>query len=122
MLGLALSHHPLEFAREALQRKGVLPCAEARKAPTGATVTAAGLIIRPHRPPTKSGRTVVFFSLEDETGMLEVTVFESVYQRCGKAIFTQPLLLVSGRIDRRGGKGTAGSLVASDIQAYALQL
>lgn len=120
MLGVALSHHPLEFARDALRNRGVLTCAQAREAPTGARVEVTGLVIRPHRPPTKSGRTVVFFSLEDETEMLEVTVFESVYQRCGRAIFTEPLVLVKGRIDRRGPAGTAGSLVALNVEGYGI--
>ena len=80
----------------------------------------AGLIIRPHRPPTKSGRTVVFFSLEDETEVLEVTVFESVYQKCGRVIFTQPLLLAIGCLDRRGPPTTAASLVANHVEGYSM--
>jgi error-prone DNA polymerase len=119
-LGLALSRHPLDIARESLQQRGVLTCAEAREGRTGATVKVAGLIIRPHRPPTKSGRTVVFFSLEDETEVLEVTVFESVYQKCGRAIFTQPLLLATGRLDRRGPPTTAASLVANHVEGYSM--
>jgi len=120
-LGVALCHHPLEFARGELRRQGVLTCAEAQQARTGQQVTVAGLIIRPHRPPTKSGRTVVFFSLDDETALLEVTVFESVYQRCGKAIFTQPLLFVQGRIDRRGAPTSAGALVATNVEGYRMK-
>ncbi|MBM3497540.1 MAG: DNA polymerase III subunit alpha [Armatimonadetes bacterium] len=119
-LGLALSRHPMAIARGQLQAQGVLTCAEVRAARTGATVKVAGLIIRPHRPPTKSGRTVVFFTLEDETELLEVTVFESVYQRCGKAIFTQPMLLLTGRVDRRGAANTAGALVASHVEGYTM--
>jgi error-prone DNA polymerase len=119
-LGLALSRHPMEVAREQLRGRGVLTCTEARAARTGATVQVAGLILRPHRPPTRSGRTVVFFTLEDETELLEVTVFESVYQRYGKTIFTQPMLLLTGRVDRRGAPGTAGALVASHVEGYAM--
>jgi error-prone DNA polymerase len=78
------------------------------------------MAIRPHRPPTRSGRTVVFLSLEDETEMLEVTVFESVYQKCGRAIFTQPLLLVTGRLDRRGAPLSAGALVAGHVEALRM--
>ena len=119
-MGLALRTHPMEHLREDMRQKRVLTCKEARDAPTGTRLKAAGMIIRPHRPPTKSGRTVVFFSLEDETEVLEVTVFESVYNKCGKAIFTQPILTVEGHIDRRGAPQTAGSLIASYVEGYRL--
>ena len=52
------------------------------------------------------------------TEILEVTVFESVYNRCGRAIFTQPLLTVAGHIDRRGAPGTMGSLTASHVEGW----
>ena len=101
ILGIAMQQHPMALIRERLRREGVITAAQAAKSPSGRRAKVAGVIIRPHRPPTKSGRTVVFFTLEDETGMLDVTVFESVYQRCGKAIFTQPIVTVAGRLDRR---------------------
>jgi error-prone DNA polymerase len=102
ILGLAIGEHPIGLMRERLRRQGIITTAQARGSRTGRWVKVSGLIIRPHRPPTKSGRTVVFFTLEDETGLLDVTVFESVYQRCGKAIFTQPIVTVTGRLERRG--------------------
>ena len=80
---------------------------------TGAVINVAGLTIRPHRPPTRSGRTVVFFSLEDEHGMLDITTFEDVYQRYGKVIYTEPALIVKGRVERRGN---AVSLTAFQIR------
>jgi len=101
ILGIAMQQHPMALIRERLRREGVITAAQAAKSRSGRRAKVAGVIIRPHRPPTKSGRTVVFFTLEDETGMLDVTVFESVYQRCGKAIFTQPIVTVAGRLDRR---------------------
>jgi error-prone DNA polymerase len=102
ILGIAMQQHPMALIRERLRREGVITAAQAARSRSGRWAKVAGVIIRPHRPPTKSGRTVVFFTLEDETGMVEVTVFESVYQRCGKAIFTQPIVTVWGRLDRRG--------------------
>jgi len=76
----------------------------------------AGLVIRPHRPPTRSGRTVVFLTLEDETGLLDVTVFESVYQKYGKVIYNNPLLLVTGEISRRDPQ-QIGTITARKIEA-----
>jgi len=59
---------------------------------------------------------VVFLTLEDETGLIDVTVFEDVYMRWGADLFVSPLLLVSGRIDRRDG---ALSITAERVAALA---
>ncbi|MEW6229968.1 MAG: OB-fold nucleic acid binding domain-containing protein, partial [Bacillota bacterium] len=102
VLGLHPTRHPMEFYRNRLARSGVSTTAAAKQEDHGTLVRAAGLVIRPHRPPTRSGRTVVFFSLEDETGLIDVTVFEDTYQRCGGVMFTSPVVLVEGRLERRG--------------------
>jgi error-prone DNA polymerase len=116
ILGLAVSKHPLEWLREDLRRKGVITVAEAKRAPRGQRVKVAGLIIRPHRPPTRSGRTVVFFTLEDETDLLDVTVFESVYQRYGKPIFTQAVVTVTGRTEGRRDDGSVEGVTATEVE------
>src|SRR5579875_1009237 len=71
----------------------------------GSVVNVAGLAVRPHRPPTKSGKTVVFFTLEDETGVMDATMFETVYRGSGAILFTPNgrLLSVQGTVNRRGG-------------------
>ena len=75
------------------------------------------IVIRPHRPPTKSGRVVVFLTLEDEFGMIDVTVFEYVYQKYGHIIFTEPALLVWGTLEQRGN---AKSITARRVEALPL--
>ncbi|MGE5593678.1 MAG: DNA polymerase III subunit alpha [Betaproteobacteria bacterium] len=102
ILGLHPTKHPMEFYRDSLATEGVLTAAAAKRMDSGASVRVAGVVVRPHRPPTRSGRVVVFFSLEDETGLIDVTVFEGVYKRCGGAMFTSPILVVEGRVERRG--------------------
>ncbi|MGE5507213.1 MAG: DNA polymerase III subunit alpha [Chitinophagales bacterium] len=118
VLGLSVENHLLAYFRPALKARGLLSSREVAKARPGQVVSAGGLVIRPHRPPVRSGRIVVFLSLEDEGGLTDVTVFEDVYQRCGKAIFTCPALVVKGKIDRRGN---AVSVVAEEISPLALE-
>lgn len=105
LLGLMVRGHYMTFARERLSGEGYLTAAQVRQQPKGALVKVAGVPIRPHRPPTRSGRVVVFLSLEDETGLVDLTIFEDVYQRYGHLIFTDPRppLAALGRVDRRGG-------------------
>jgi len=90
----------MAYYREELRRHHVLSTAEAHAMPAGAVINVAGLTIRPHRHPTRSGRTVVFFSLEDEHGMLDITTFEDVYQRYGKVIYRRDAPAPSERIIR----------------------
>ena len=106
--------HFMEFYRPFLRSKRILSTREAATMQEGMLVRVAGVVIRPHRPPTRSGRTVVFLSLEDEFGLIDVTIFENVYQKYGAIIFGEPALVVSGKIQRRG-KGV--SIVANAVGA-----
>lgn len=117
ILGLSVEDHFLAYYRPALSAQGILDSRQIASARPGQRVTAGGLVIRPHRPPVRSGRIVVFLSLEDEYGLTDVTVFEDVYQRCGKAIFTEPLLIVEGKVERRGN---ARSVIADRIRPFSL--
>ncbi len=104
LLRIMLRGHLMEFFRPDLDRQGFLTSEQAREAGEGQLVKVAGLPVRPHRPPTKSGRIVVFLSLEDEQGMIDITIFEDLYQRCGGLIFSGRLvpLKVLGTVQRRG--------------------
>ncbi len=104
ILGFSPRGHPLRFLRHRLRQAGYLTTAQARRLPAGRRARVAGLPVRPHRPPTRSGRTVVFLTLEDESGLLDVTIFEAVYRRHGTLLFggdRLPLAL-EGTIQRRG--------------------
>ena len=114
VLHLTAQGHVLEFYRPKLPRT-VLTSREAAALKEG-TVQMAGLVIRPHRPPTRSGRTVVFLTLEDEYGLIDVTIFEDVYKKYAKVIYSEPLLLVTGEISRRDPTERA-SITAAHIQA-----
>ncbi len=105
LTGLMVRGHFMSHVRDRLARERYVTAAEVKQAQAGELVKVAGLPIRPHRPPTKSGRVVVFLSLEDETGLVDLTIFEDVYQRYGHLIFTDPRppLAALGRVDRRGG-------------------
>ena len=58
------------YLRARLAEQGVRTCNDAMAQDDGKYVTVAGMNIRPHRPPTRSGHPVLFTSLEDETDLL----------------------------------------------------
>jgi len=71
----------------------------------GTRVTVAGLNIRPHRPPTRSGEPVVFTLIEDESGLLHATVVGEAIETCTGIFLTSPAVIVHGVV-RRQGRGT----------------
>ena len=115
ILGISVSGHPMALLRKELEARGFSSSMDVRESRQGAMVKVAGFPVRPHRPPTKSGRIVVFVSLEDEFGLTDLTIFEDTYQKCGQVIFSGPLppLKVTGRVQRRGGDV---SIVAREIE------
>lgn len=69
--------------------------------PAGARVTVAGLVILRQRPGTARG--VIFLTLEDETGVVNVVVWRKLYERFRRAVIAGRLLRVTGRIQREAG-------------------
>jgi len=105
--------HPVAHIRDMLTGHGVLAAAAVRDAPAESVATVAGLVTHRQRPPTAGG--VVFISLEDETGMANVICPPRVWE-AHKRMAAAPALLISGRVERTGGKDGKGgsvSLVAS---------
>ena len=103
LLGLDVARHLMGFERDRVADKGALTVKEAKE--SGARVMVVGNPMRLRMPPTKSGRRVVFFDLEDETGLLNLTVFDDVYLRDGHALVTEPYVVVwATPQDRQGHK------------------
>jgi error-prone DNA polymerase len=73
----------------------------ARRLEHGQKAIVVGNPIRLRFPPTPSGKRVVFFDLEDETGLLNVTCFDETYQRDGHAIVCSPYVTIIGEAQVR---------------------
>jgi error-prone DNA polymerase len=105
LLGVGLSGHLMSLWRPGLEAAGCRALAEAKAAPDGARVRVAGIAVRPHRPPTRSGRTVVFVTIEDETDLMDAVLFEPVYRSSGSVLFTPNgrWVILDAVVDRRAG-------------------
>lgn len=68
--------------------------------PNGALVAVAGLVLVRQRPGTAKG--VIFVTLEDETGVVNVVVWAQVYEAYRRQVIAGRLLRVTGRIQREG--------------------
>jgi error-prone DNA polymerase len=100
-IGLSLKAHPIAFFREGLMRRGVLT-SEAHWAErlAGRRVSVAGLVLVRQRPGTAKG--VIFLTLEDETGIVNVVVWPKVFERNRRIVMTSQFLQVRGKIEREG--------------------
>lgn len=117
ILGLNIDDHFMAGLRAELKQKQICSSRELRALPDNTPVKVCGLLLRPHRPPTRSGKITVFMSLEDEFGLIEVTVFEDIYMLYGQLIFAPQSgpLLVKGHTQRRG---SGVSVTAREISRY----
>jgi error-prone DNA polymerase len=107
VLGLNVRRHPLASYRDALQELGVVPSVEIMDLPHGTRARAAGLIECLQNPPTKSGHRVYFLLVEDEWGLLQATIFRSVYERYGHVLHDEGAFLLEGRVEQTIKKGFA---------------
>jgi error-prone DNA polymerase len=99
-LGLTLRRHPLALLRDKLQRRGVMPTQELWEQPSGKWLTTAGLVITRQRPGSAGG--VIFVTLEDETGYVNLIVWDRVAVEQRAALLESRLLEVSGKLQREG--------------------
>ncbi|HUP91857.1 MAG TPA: OB-fold nucleic acid binding domain-containing protein, partial [Solimonas sp.] len=99
--GLTLRRHPLALLRPRLRRERVLRAADLAATPADRRVTVAGIVMFRQRPQTASG--VVFVSLEDETGIVNLVVWPKVVEAQRRALLGANLLVVSGSLQKVDG-------------------
>lgn len=100
-LGLTLGRHPLSLLREKLRRAQVVRAADIWERADGSRLQAAGLVVTRQRPGSAHG--VIFVTLEDETGYVNVIVWEKVAERQRRVLLDASLMGVWGRVQRQGG-------------------
>ncbi|MDR3691134.1 MAG: DNA polymerase III subunit alpha [Fimbriimonas sp.] len=103
ILDLDVEKHLMAFERPRILAKGGITAAEASVLPNNVRGFAVGNPIRLRFPPTVSGKRVLFFDLEDETGLLNVTCFDDTYQRFGHSVICSPYVTVRGVAQDRDG-------------------
>ena len=98
--GLTLRRHPVALLREKLEKRGVLATQRLWEQPNGRWVRTAGLVITRQRPGSASG--VIFVTMEDETGYVNLIVWNSVAVEQRAALLESRLLEVYGQLQREG--------------------
>jgi error-prone DNA polymerase len=70
-------------------------------------VLVAGVRVATQTPPMRSGKRVVFVSLDDGSGCSDATFFDDAQQRCSHVLFNTKLMLIGGKVRRTGAKGVS---------------
>jgi len=100
-VGLTLGRHPLALLRESLQSKRLLSSRELERLPHGRAVRTAGIVLMRQRPGSASG--VTFLTLEDETGQVNIIVWERIGEEYRLPLVESRLLEVHGELQRQDG-------------------
>ncbi len=104
-MGMTLRSHPLLLLRGQLSKMKLLTAAQMRDYPNGRLVRACGIVTMRQRPQTAKG--VVFVTLEDETGSVNVIVWKSVREQFRQVVYQARLMAVYGiwqRDEESGGQ------------------
>jgi len=102
-LGLTLRSHPLQLLRGQLSKWKLLTASQMHDYPSGRLVRACGIVTMRQRPQTAKG--VVFVTLEDETGSVNVIVWKSVKEQFREVVYQSRLIAVYGVWQRDDGHG-----------------
>jgi error-prone DNA polymerase len=98
--GFSLKAHPVSFLRESLIQLKVASAEELPMLTPDRRVRVAGLILMRQRPATASG--ITFVTLEDETGISNLVIYPSVWQKFRQVAKFASVLLAAGRLQREG--------------------
>jgi error-prone DNA polymerase len=101
VLGLDGSRHLMSDHHQLLTELGVVPAHRLAELKTGAQVLVAGAKVANQTPPNKTGKRILFATLDDGTGLVDLAFFDDA-QHCAGTVFHSFLLLVRGTIARRG--------------------
>ena len=100
-IGLTLGRHPLALLRDSLQSNHLLTARDLEGMAHGKPVRTAGIVLMRQRPGTASG--VTFLTLEDETGQVNIIVWERIGEEYRRPLVESRLLEVHGQLQRQEG-------------------
>ncbi|GGS99168.1 DNA polymerase III subunit alpha [Nonomuraea spiralis] len=107
ILGIDVSRHIISFHDELLDALGVVRSRDLLAQRNGAEVLVAGVKVATQTPAVRSGQRVIFTTLDDSTGPIDLTFFESVQGRCAATVFGSWLMLARGVVRRTGARAVS---------------
>jgi error-prone DNA polymerase len=107
LLGMDITDHQLAKYQPMLDQMGVVRSSELVALRSKTDVLIAGVRVATQSPPMRSGKRVVFITLDDGTGCSDATFFDEAQARSSGVLFNTKLMLISGKTRRTGVKGVS---------------
>jgi DNA polymerase-3 subunit alpha len=115
-LGLFLSSHPLKEVRAALRAAVECPLADLNDKKDGEWVTVGGMIAECKKIKTRKGDDMMFATLDDLEGQVEMLIFNSAFEKNAGKVDLDAVLLVRGRVDHKEAGET--KLVVQEVTPF----
>ncbi|NEA75607.1 DNA polymerase III subunit alpha [Streptomyces sp. SID13588] len=111
VLGMDTTQHLMEHHHALLEELDTTPARRLHEVRHGETVLVAGIRASTQTPPIASGKRIIFVTLDDGSGLVDLAFFEDSHQQAAHTVFHSGLLLVRGTLQRRGKRafGVVGS-------------
>ncbi len=107
ILGLDVSQHVVTTYDPFLDALGVTRSRDLLRRRSRSELLVAGVKVATQTPPIRSGRRVVFLTVDDGTGPVDATFFEDAQGPYASTVFSSWLLLVRGELRRTGRRGVS---------------
>ena len=104
-LGMDISHHMIEFYADFLNQIGAIKSNQLLEQRSGSLVLVAGVKVALQTPPVRSGKRVIFLTLDDGYGCSDATFFEDAQHSYAEVLYNSKLLLIRGATRRTGLRG-----------------
>jgi error-prone DNA polymerase len=104
-LGMDITHHMLEFYSHFLNSIGAIKSSDLLSVRSASTVLVAGVRVSIQTPPVRSGKRVIFLTLNDGHGCSDATFFSDIATEYLSTIYTSELVLLRGVTRRTGARG-----------------
>ncbi|MFY0512922.1 DNA polymerase III subunit alpha [Streptomyces anulatus] len=119
VLSIDVSRHLLEHHHRLLAELGATDARHLQAMHRGQQVLVAGVRASTQTPPIPSGKRVIFVTLEDGSGLVDLAFFEDSHDTCAHTVFHSGLLLVRGVVEERGPRRTVVGQAAWDLEEVA---
>ena len=97
--------HPLRLYEDYYRKLHISYRADLLKHTHGARLKVAGFIVARQTPPTRSKQRVIFLTIEDPTGLIDVAVFAHAQEKYAACALEATLLYIEGTLRRTGARG-----------------
>ncbi|MFF0549663.1 DNA polymerase III subunit alpha [Streptomyces sp. NPDC004311] len=119
VLKIDVSQHLMNHHHRLLREIGATDAAHLKAMHPGQKVLVAGVRASTQTPPIPSGKRVIFVTLEDGSGLVDLAFFEDSHDAVAHTVFHSALLLVRGTVEARGPRRTVVGQMVWDLEELA---